>query len=158
MKLIKTIVWSGSLALAIAVLSLLTAPKLRAAIRATFVEIVIPSQPFYSSISAPPNSGDHSVGPGTGTLAITNITVSNFNSTRTFVSIYAPIFAGGGCGSPIIGAVGPALTIWVQPLSTQTITYPSPLVFAGAGGHTCIAAGALTPSDNLEINFTGFVN
>jgi hypothetical protein len=70
----------------------------------------------------------------------------------------APIFSAGGCGSPIIGAVGPTLTIWVQPSSTQTITYSTPMVFAGAGVHTCIAATTLSPSDHLEINVNGFVN
>lgn len=158
MKLNKTILYATGAFLTLAFAGIFAAPRVSAAIRATFVEVVIPSQPFYGSIQASPGSGDHSIGPGTGILGVTNITVSNFNSTRTFVSIFAPIFSGGGCGSPIIGAVGPAQTIWVQPLSTQTITYPTPMVFAGAGGHTCIAAGALSPSDNLEINVSGFVN
>lgn len=155
MKLNKTILWAAGGVLTLAFAGIFTAPKVAAAIRATFVEVVIPSKPFYGVLGLSPQNFRSSTGPDVGTLGVTNITVTNFDSIRNTVFILAPLFNGGGCGSLITGGAGPTLTIVVQPFSTQTITYPTPLVFGGVDGHTCVAAQA---SGNVEVDVNGFVN
>lgn len=47
------------------------------------------------------------------------------------------------------------MTVYVDAFSTQTITYPTPLVFGGIQGHTCVAAQS---SGNVEVALNGFVN
>jgi hypothetical protein len=155
MKLNKTILWAAGGFLTVAFAGIFTAPKVAAAIPATFVEVVVPSNPFYGRMNLSPQNFVKSVGPETGTLGVTNITVTNFDSTRNTVFILAPLFAGGGCGSVITGGAGPNLTISVEPFATQTVAYPTPLVFGGIQGHTCVAAQG---SGNVEVYVNGFVN
>jgi hypothetical protein len=155
MKLNKTILWAVGGFLTIAFVGIFAAPRVSAAIRATFVEVVIPSKAFFSALTLSQQKLRASAGPETGTLGVTNITVTNYDSTVNTVFIFTPLFSGGGCGSVITGGAGPNLTILVQPSSTLAITYPTPLVFEGIQGHTCVAAQAF---GNVEVDVNGFVN
>ena len=165
MKLNKTILWAvGGLA-TVAAIGTLSAPRLSAAIKAAFVEVVIPSKPYYGTMSVAfnlldTNASKYSVGPDVGTFAVTNITLTNFSQSRQQLFIFAPVFSSGGCGgsgSLIIGGGGPRMTVYVQPNSTQTISYPTPLVFAGIDGHACVAA-QITTLGIVEVTVNGFVN
>src|SRR5471032_3349278 len=79
-------------------LSGLSAPALAAgAIKAAYVEEVIPSRTFSGRMQV--LNTTNSVGPGTGIFGITSLTLTNFDSTQQQVFIFVPIFSGGGCGS-----------------------------------------------------------
>jgi len=155
MKLTKTILCIAGAFLALALAAIVAAPKVSAAIRATFVEVVVPSNPYYAVMDLSPQNYRQSVGPDTGTLGVTNITVTNRDSILNVVFILTPLFAKGGCGTAITRGSSPNLSIYVAPQSTQTVTYPTPLVFGGIQGHTCIAAQS---SGNVEVDVNGFVN
>jgi hypothetical protein len=155
MKLNKTILYATGAFATLAFAGIFASPKVSAAIRATFVEVVVPSNPFFARMVLSPQNILMSAGPDTGTLGVTNITVTNSDSTRNVVFILAPLFANGGCGSVIAGGANPFMTIYVGPFSTQTIIYPTPLVFGGIQGHTCVAAQS---SGNVEVYLNGFVN
>jgi hypothetical protein len=158
MKLIKLVLYAAGAVIIMAVVGTLAAPKLAATIRGAFVEVVIPSRPFYDSMSV--LNSVVSVGPDTGTLGVSNITLINFDSTSQQVFIFAPIFSGGGCGSAVTGGSSPRMTVYVQPQQTLVIPYPSPLVFTGFSGHTCVAAEVTTVlhGGSVEVDVTGFVN
>lgn len=150
----------GSL-IAVIALGISITPKVSAAIKAAFVEIAIPSNPFYGSISL--LNDPVSIGPNTGTLGITNLTLTNFDSTKQQVFLFAPVFSTGGCGGPsadIIGGAGPQIQVYLQPQETLTISYPSPLTFRGVSGHTCIAAQVTTilHGGSVVVDVNGFVN
>jgi hypothetical protein len=154
----KKILLTAGCLLALSFAGLLTARKVSAAIRAAFVEVVIPSQPFFGHMNTYFDSFLASTGPDTGVLGITNITVTNNEFDKKQVVIFAPLFSGGGCGSKPTSAApapSPLLTINVDAFSTQTITYPTPLVFGGVQGHTCVGVQA---AGNAEITVNGFVN
>jgi hypothetical protein len=155
MKLNKTILYATGAFATLAFAGIFAAPRVSAAIRATFVEVVIPSNPFFDRLALSPQNFLMSTGPNTGALGITNITITNLDSTRNIVFILTPLFSGGGCGSTITGGANPFVTIYVDAFSTQTITYPTPLVFGGIQGHTCVAVQS---NGNVEVALNGFVN
>jgi hypothetical protein len=156
MNLNKTILYAAGGFLTVAFAGLLTAPRVSAAIRATFVEVVIPSTPFYGKMRLTPQAYLSSIGPDTGTLGITNIIVTNFDATTNEVFIFAPLFAGAaGCGSAVTGGTSLNFTIVLQPHSTQTISYPTPLVWGPIQGHSCIGASIAA---NVEVDVNGFIN
>jgi hypothetical protein len=151
---------AGSL-IAVIAIGILITPKVSAAIKAAFVEIAIPSNPFYDSMSVTNTS--RSVGPDSGTLGVTNLTLTNFDSTSQQLFIFAPVFSTGGCGgagADIIGGGGPQMQVYLQPQQTLTISYPSPLTFRGVSGHTCVAAEVTTTLHGgaVEVDVNGFVN
>jgi hypothetical protein len=158
MKLIKLVLYAAAAVIITAAVGSFAAPKLAAAIRAAFVEVVIPSKPFYDSMSVV--NTPVSVGPDVGTLGVSNISLTNFDSSPQQVFVFAPVISSGGCGNPISGGSTPQMTVYVQPQQTLVIPYPSPLVFAGVGGHTCVAAEVTTTlhGGSVEVDVTGFVN
>ena len=83
------ILYAAGAFLTLAFAGIFAAPKVAAAIRATFVEIVVPSNPFYAVMNLTPQEYLKSVGPDTGTLGVTNITVTNKDSTLNVVFILA---------------------------------------------------------------------
>jgi hypothetical protein len=155
MKLNRTILYTAGAFLTLALAGIFAAPRVSAAIRATFVEVVVPSNPYYGRMVLSPQNYLMSVGPDTGTFGVTNITLTNEDSTLNVVFILAPLFVNGGCGTAIIGGASPNLTIYVPPNSTQTIAYPTPLVFGPLQGHTCVAAQS---GGHVEVYVNGFVN
>jgi hypothetical protein len=160
MTLTRVVYATGGL-LALTLAGAFTAPKLAAAIKAAYVEVVIPSRPFAGSMQA--TNTKVSVGPDTGTLGVSNLTLTNFDSAAQQVFIFQPTFAFGGCGgsgAAINGGSTPQMQVYVQPFSTLVIPYPTPLVFPGFGGHTCVAAEVTTVlhGGSVQIDVTGFVN
>ncbi len=156
MKIRKTSFWTAGGLAALILAGIFTAPKVSAAIKAAFVEVVIPSRPFFGRMSVNLDAAA-STGPDTGTLGVTNITVTNFGSTVQIVDIFAPQIPSGGCGGTPQGGVDPFIVIQMQPASTQTFTYPTPLVFPGVQGHTCVGAATSSPIF-VDVAVTGFVN
>ena len=50
-----------------------------------------PNKPFFSRLQLVASATRYAAGPGTGTLAVTSLTIADFNSTTTQLYIFAPI-------------------------------------------------------------------
>ncbi|HUL34905.1 MAG TPA: hypothetical protein VL128_13555 [Candidatus Eisenbacteria bacterium] len=121
-------------------------------------QMVGPSNPYFGSVIL--LNTPASVGPDSGRLGVTNITLTNFASSRQQVFLFQPLFSSGGCGDGTIsGSTGPKFEVYLQPSQTLAIPYPTPLVFPGADGHTCVAAEVTTNLNggSVEMDVTGFV-
>ena len=140
--------------------ALLHTPKVAAAVRAALVEVVLPSQPFFRSVSVGGGqSGLVTLGPTSGTLGITNITFTNFDSTVQNLQLFTPTFASGGCGVAGSNVIGTSNSIFItlQPNSSMTLTYPSPLILSDAPGPTCFGANDFS-GGAVYMTVSGFVN
>jgi hypothetical protein len=148
---------AGCLFAATTIGALLT-PKLSAAIKAAFVEVVMPSKPFFAFLVSSSSAIPQGAGPGEGTLGVTNITVSNSGSEVNGVQIFQPVTD--NCSNPTTRNIegGPLFLVFVQPQQTVTLPFPTPLVFAQTGGRSCIAVAATISSSNMLVSVTGFVN
>jgi hypothetical protein len=150
---------AGAVALASA-----SAPAVAAgAIKAAYVEEVIPAKTFTGRMSV--LNTTNSIGPGTngGILGVTSITLTNFDTSPQQVFIFVPIFSGGGCGSGgsnIVGGTTPQMTVYVQGQSTLHLTYPTPMVINPFANITCIAAEVTTllHGGSVEIDVNGVIN
>ncbi|MBC7662653.1 MAG: hypothetical protein H7276_02485 [Caulobacter sp.] len=149
-------------ALALAALAGIAAPALAAGgIKAAYVEQVIPAKTYTGRMQV--LNSTTSIGPGTGILGVTSITLTNFDTSPQQVFIFVPIFSGGGCGSGgsnIVGGSQPQMTVYVQPQSTLHLTYPTPMVINPFASITCIAAEVTTllHGGSVEIDVNGVVN
>jgi len=125
----------------------------------------VPGNPFFGRMQL---SGltTQSVGPGTGTLGITQITLTNLDATAVDqVNIYAGLLSSGTCGgvANVSAGTDPFMIVKVQPNSTIAIPFPTPLVFTPQTGydnlpHTCLAAGMPITGGNVFVTVNGFVN
>lgn len=149
-------------ALALAALAGTAVPALAAGgIKAAYVEQVIPAKTYTGRMQV--LNTTTSMGPGTGILGVTSITLTNFDTSPQQVFIFVPIFSGGGCGSGgsnIVGGSQPQMTVYVQPQSTLHLTYPTPMVINPFASITCIAAEVTTllHGGSVEIDVNGVVN
>lgn len=128
-------------------------------IKAAYVEQVIPAK-TYNGRMAVLNS-INSIGPGTGILGVTSLTLTNFDTTEQQVYVFAPVFAAGStCGNAIIGGSSPGMTLYVPPHATLHLAYPTPLVFSPVGGVTCVGAEVTTTlhGGSVEVDVNGVVN
>jgi len=128
-------------------------------VRAALVENVIPKMPYTGHISL--LTVAKAMGPATGALGVTSVTLTNFDSAPQQVFLFQPVYGSGGtsCDGPILGGGAPSMTVYVQPFSTLHLTYPSPLAF-GADGHACVAAQVTTVlhGGSVAVDVNGFVN
>lgn len=130
-------------------------------LKAAYVEEVIPAHTYTGHMTL--LNATNSIGPGTGILGISSITLTNFDNTAQQVFIFIPIYSGAGCGaggSTIIGGTTPQMTFYVQPYSTLHLTYPTPLVINPYAGNTCIAAEVTTllHGGSVTMDVNGVVN
>jgi hypothetical protein len=148
--------------LTVAALAGIAAPALAAGgIKAAYVEQVIPAKTYTGRMQV--LNSTRSLGPGTGILGITSITLTNFDTQPQQVFLFVPIFSGGGCGSGgsnIVGGAEPQMTVYVAPQSTLHLTYPTPMVINPLNNITCIAAEVTTllHGGSVEIDVNGVVN
>jgi hypothetical protein len=167
----------GSGVVILAVLSVvLISPKTVHALAAALVQVTnttanpvptapaVPGTPFYAEMTLS-GFGAQSVGPGTGTLGVTQIVLTNFDPVVNQVNIYAPLITSGTCGGSGNASSGtnPFLVVKVQPNSTLVIPAPTPLVFTPQDGfdninHTCVAASMPITGGNVMVMVNGFVN
>ena len=114
-----------------------------------------PTAPFYATL--PLVSGTPvSAGFAARTLGVTNLTISNFNTTAVKILVFLPVFAPGGiCGDPVLAGDPPSGYYMVGALQTLTIAYPTPQVFKGKP--SCIAANIVSgATSGVELYVTGF--
>jgi hypothetical protein len=153
----KPLMIAGSLLLGSALTAAsLHMPAAWAAARAALVELTLPSRPFNQSANG--SAGYVSVGPGaSGTLAVSSITLTNMGNTPHTIFVFAPVFSDGSvCGSTsVIGGAGPRFYVVVPASQTVHLTYPTPVVYPGVSGQSCIAFGG-APSVDITVN--GFIS
>jgi hypothetical protein len=157
------------------ILTLATSHKVRAAVSALVTvsntdsnpvptTTAVPATPFFGLMQLS-GTGTQSVGPGTGTLGVTQIVITSSDSTVDEVNIFAGLLNGGTCGGTnnVEAATNPFLVVKVQPNSTVVIPAPTPLVFTPQDGydnvnHTCVAAAMPITGGNVIVTVNGFVN
>jgi len=161
---VRRIVYAGAGLLSLALIGTVAAPKVAAAVKAAFVEVVIPSNPFFGRMQLS-GYGAQSVGPGTGTLGVNQIVLTNFDSVVNQVNIFSALLNGGTCGGTnnVPAATDPFLIVKVQPNSTLVIPAPTPLVFTPQTGydnvaHTCVGASMPITGGNVFVTVSGFIN
>lgn len=156
---------------------LLSSPKALRAIAATLVQVVnttanpvptapaVPGDPYFGTITLHSIGGEQSVGPGTGTLGVTQILITNLDSVVNQVQIGSAVLSGGTCGTNanIETISAPLLNVKVQPNSTLVMPMPTPVVFppvlgADSMNHTCVVAAMPVTNGNAIIMINGFVN
>lgn len=136
-------------------LAALYVPQAGAAARAALVEETAPSRPFNESANG--SAAYVTIGPtGAGTLAVSAMTLTNLGSTTRSVFVFAPVLAGGAaCGSTnVIGGSTPRFYVVVPAGQTVHLTYPTPLVYPGVSGLSCVAFGGAA---NVDITVNGFL-
>jgi len=95
-------------ALCLSVVGFLRTPnKVSAAVRAALVEVVIPTQTFHGTMIA--TNYPTALGPTSGTLGITTLTLTNFDTTTQQVYLFQPVLSGTGCYNTIVGTVDTGL-------------------------------------------------
>jgi hypothetical protein len=176
MKFTKWMVM-GSGGIVLVLLSMvLVSPKKAYALAAALVQITnttanpvpiqpaVPANPFFGGMLVE-GTAPQSVGPASGTLAVSQIVVTSLDTKVDEVNIYAGLLNGGTCGgsSNIEAATNPFLIVKVQPDSTVVIPAPTPLVFTPQTGydnvpHTCVAAAMPLTGGNVYVTVNGFVN
>jgi hypothetical protein len=155
---------------------ILAAPRAVHAVAAALVQVTnttanpvptapaVPTTPFFGLMQLS-GTGAQSVGPGTGTLGVTQIVITSSDSAVDEVNIFAGLLSGGTCGGTgnVEAATNPFLVVKVQPNSTLVIPAPTPLVFSPATGydnlpHTCVAASMPITGGNVIVTINGFIN
>ena len=114
-----------------------------------------PTAPFFATL--PLASGTPvSAGFAVRTLGVTNLTISNFNTTAVKILVFLPVFAPGGiCGDPVLAGDPPSGYYMVCAEQTLTIPYPTPQVYKGKP--SCIAANIVSgATSGVELYVTGF--
>lgn len=135
------------------------------AIRAAFVETVIPSKPFSALVTASPSAAPF-VGPSVGVLGVTSLTMSNSTSTPAGVTLNVLAVPDGiDCESANFsqGIILYRAATQVPPLQTVQLVYPSPWVIGAglsvpAGRHVCLGAELLGAGGAITVHVTGLVN
>lgn len=138
-----------------AMASLAAAPTL-AVTKAALTESVLPSRPYNGSANG--SAAYVTIGPGAGgTLGMTSLTLTNLGSANRAVFVFAPLFSDGqACGSSsVVGGSSPRFYVQVPAGQTIHLTYPSPVVYGGIAGQSCVAFGGAA---GVDITVNGFVN
>lgn len=104
------------------------------------VSLTLPANPFFDEINLLP-SDKKAVGVGSGHLAVTTLTITNFDSGPQQLFVFAPVMSGGGCSGSVIGGGTPIARALLQARSTMQLQFPTPMVFSGPA---CIAAEVTT--------------
>jgi len=176
MKFAKWIVMGTGGVILVLLSVVLISPKTVHALAAALVQVTnttanpvptapaVPGNPFFATMQLS-GTGAQSAGPGTGTLGITQIVITNEDPTVNQVNIFAALMSSGTCGGigNVEAATNPFLIVKVQPNSTIVIPAPTPIVFTPQDGydsvnHTCVAASMPITGGNVFVTVNGFVN
>ena len=130
-------------------------------IKAAYTETVIPARTYAGTMSV--LNSIATTGPATGIFGVTSLTFTNFDTSPQQVFVFAPIFSNPSstsCTGTVIGGSGPQMTVYVAPLSTLHLAYPTPLVYSASSGPTCIGAEVTTilHGGSVQINVNGVIN
>jgi hypothetical protein len=107
------------------------------------VSLTVPAQPFDGSINLIASGTAQAVGVAGQRLAVTTITISNFNATTQHLFHFNPLMDGSDCSGAVADGAQSQVTVLLEPFKTMQLQYPTPRIFelAGLG---CIAAEVTT--------------
>ena len=132
------------------------------AIKAAYVEDVIPAHTFNGEMTL--GTSLRAVGPGTGTavFGITSLTFTNTDSARQLIFFAPAAITGNDCSvnSAVLGAVVSTMYVVVPANSTLHMTYPTPFVVTPWQGTTCFGAKLVNPlhDGDVIVNVIGVLN
>ncbi len=143
-------------------------------IKPVYVEAVIPGQPFSARVQMPIKAVHGEAytdpvwtGPGLGTLGVTSLSFYNPTPWSMTFLVWQPetMSMPGSCdisSFPASPKFNQRLRVMVPALSTQHLTFPSPLVFAARNGSSCIGFMQEGPLAGVaaapEVTVVGIVN
>jgi hypothetical protein len=107
------------------------------------VSLALPAQPFHASINLNVAGVAKATGVSGQRLAVTTITVSNFNGTTQQLFLFNPLMDSGSCGGNVVGGASPQVTVLLEPFKTLQLQFPTPRIFE-FGGLGCLAAEVTT--------------
>jgi hypothetical protein len=132
------------------------------AIKAAYVEEVIPSHTFNAEMSLSTNLRAVGPGPGTAVFGITSLTFTNTDSSRQLVFFAPAAITGNDCSvnSAVLGAVISTMYVVVPANSTLHMTYPTPYIVSPWQGTTCFGAKLVNPlhDGDVLVNVVGVLN
>jgi hypothetical protein len=109
------------------------------------VRLALPTEPFSGAMTFTATDGFKAVGVPGRRLAVTTITISNYNDNMEEVFLFNPSITGSGCESGTVGGGSrPTTNVILEPFKSLQLQYPVPMVFEPVGGLGCIAAGVST--------------
>jgi hypothetical protein len=107
------------------------------------VSLALPAQPFHASINLNVAGIAKAAGVSGQRLAVTTITVSNFNGSTQQLFLFNPLMDSGNCGGNVVGGANPQVTVLLEPFKTLQLQFPTPRIFE-FGGLGCLAAEVTT--------------
>lgn len=108
------------------------------------VSPALPAHPFFDEMTLLGNARK-AVGVTGQTLAVTTITISNFDANTQQLFVFRPVMSDGDCLSgTVVGGAAPLAHLILEPLKSVQLQYPVPMVFDPIGGLGCIAAEVTT--------------
>ena len=121
------------------------------------VRVALPAEPFFGEMTLL-NGDQKAIGVPGRRLAVTSITISNFNSGTQQLFLFNPVMSSASCGGAITGGSFPLAHLLLEPFKSVQLLYPTPLVFEPIGGVGCIAGEVTTnePGGSVVVGVTGF--
>jgi hypothetical protein len=123
--------------------------------------VQLPTMPFFGLEDLITISGRKAMGTSAGTLGVTSITISNFNTSTQQLFLFNPLLSDQltGCdGSKITGGTYPQFLLLLEPNKTLQLQFPTALVFTPIAGLSCLAAEVTTVNPGtVEVSVNGFV-
>jgi hypothetical protein len=122
------------------------------------VSLTIPAQPFFNEINLITNDAK-AVGVVNQTLAVTTLTISNFDSNQQQLFVFAGVMsAPNTCSGSVIGGGTPIARALLDPRKTVQLQFPTPMVFTQIAGASCIAAEVTTilTGGSVTVDVVGF--
>ena len=107
------------------------------------VRLTLPSQPFMDEIDLNVAGVAKAVGVSGQRLAVTTLTISNFDTFPQQLFIVNPVMDSSGCGGSVVGGAFPLAHVLLEPSKTVQLQYPTPMAFS-LSGQGCIAAEVTT--------------
>ena len=159
MKLPKLVLYAAGGFVTLAAIATLAGPKLPSGCQ-SHARGGSDSQPALQLSMIFSSSMPKTFGPDTGVLGVSTITFTNFALQRETITIRQARVNGDCATGTLVDQNAPDMTFLLQPNSSMVVPFPTPLVFTGLGGSTCLFTQV--PSningDDIQMTVTGFIN
>jgi len=122
------------------------------------VSLTIPAQPFFGEVSLA-NNDAKAVGVVNETLAVTTLTITNFDSNPQQLFVFAGVMSTPGtCSGSVIGGGTPIARALLDARKTMQLQFPTPMVFTPIGSASCIASEVTTilTGGSVVVDVVGF--
>jgi len=121
------------------------------------VSITLPANPFFDEMTLLNGGDKKAVGVVGQRLAVTTLTITNFDSNPQQLFVFNPVMTGGSCSGTVVGGSTPIARALLDPRKTVQLQFPTPMVFS-LSGLGCIAAEVTTviSGGSVVIDVVGF--